>query len=107
MRPTSLLLKFCVELAAFTAFAVWGWHVAGWWGVALAPAAGIAVWGRWAAPKSERRLPARWRIPLELAVLGLGAAALAHASHPSAALWMLGAVILSAVLLTVLDQWEH
>jgi len=110
MRPLSLVLKFLVELAAFAAFAYWGASVgSGLWPVVLAiaaPAAAIALWARFAAPRSGRRLPAAARIPFELGVFALAVVALVVADLPVAALVLAVLAIVSAALLTRLHQWE-
>lgn len=71
----------------------------------LAPAAAIIVSGRFAAPRSPRRLPADRRVPLELGVFALAAAAYAGGRHALAVTFAAVAVV-NAVLLTVLRQRE-
>ena len=81
MRAANLAVTFLLELAAFASFAMWGAHVGdGLAGIVLAllaPALAILIWGLFAAPRSERRLSTRWRVPLELGIFALGAVALA------------------------------
>ena len=85
MKVAVEVVRFLLELCMLAAFAVWGATV----NVALAIAAPIAaavMWGLWMAPKSERRLPERRRIALEVALFGLATAALADAGHTVAAI---------------------
>ena len=81
VEPANLALKFLLELAAIAALAYWGASVGtGAVSVAVAiaaPLAAILLWGRFAAPRSRQRLPARTRVPFELAIFGLAAVALA------------------------------
>jgi hypothetical protein len=72
----------------------------------LAPAAMIALWGTFAAPRASRRLSPIARIPLELTLLLLAAVALLAAGEPALAAVMAGAVVLNALLLTAFGQWE-
>jgi hypothetical protein len=62
------------------------------------------VWGVFVAPASPRELPDRWRLALELAILGGAAAARPAAARPAlaAVLGMLAA--LNAALLRVWGQ---
>jgi len=79
----NLAVRFALELCAITALAYWGTQTGSGllgWLLALA-AAGlfVLVWGMLLAPRAPRRLPMRARIPLELVLFGLAAAALAVA----------------------------
>lgn len=110
LRGANLALKFLLELAAFAAFAVWGASVGhGVVPVLLAiaaPALAIALWGVFAAPKSERRLSATARVPFELAVFGLAAAALFAAASTELAIAFTVVAIVNAALLGLFGQWE-
>jgi hypothetical protein len=110
MRALSLTLKFLVELAAFAAFGCWGASVGhGVTAIAVAiaaPAVAIVLWGRFAAPRSPRRLPTAARIPFELGVFGLAVAALFAAQAPIAAIVLAVLATTSAALLARFDQWE-
>lgn len=90
MRALNPALAFVLELAAFAAFAIWGASsfegVAAILAAVMAPAAAIALWAVFAAPRSARRLPPAQRLPFQLVVFGLAAAALATSGHPVAAL---------------------
>jgi Protein of unknown function (DUF2568) len=110
MRILSLVLKFVVELAAFAAFGYWGGSVgSGATAVAFAvaaPALAIVLWGRFAAPRAERRLPTAARVPFELSIFGLAVVALFVAGAPTAAILLAMLAVTSAVLLARFDQWE-
>lgn len=110
MRLANLVLKFLLEVVCFAALAYTGAAVgSGFWAVALAlalPAAAIAVWARWNAPRSAHRLPAGTRIPLELAVFVSAAVGLLVAGAVTWAVIYLALVVVNAVFLTVLRQWE-
>jgi ABC-type spermidine/putrescine transport system permease subunit II len=65
MKPANLAVKFLLELAAFAAFAYWGAETGtGATAVVLAilaPAAAVAIWSVFAAPRSSRWPPGpRW-----------------------------------------------
>lgn len=70
------------------------------------PAVAIAVWARWNAPRSARRLPPDTRIPLELAVCATAALGLVVAGAVTWAVVCLAIFVVNAGLLTVLRQWE-
>ena len=107
----NLALKFLLEIAALAAFAYWGANT-GEMPLSLllaivTPVAAAVAWGRFAAPKSERRLPLQPRIRFELTVFTAAVLALLAAGAPDLAVAMSALVILNAVLLTVLGQWQH
>lgn len=109
MRSANLALKFLLELGALAAYAaVCVRAVGGVAGGVLAVVAVLVValvWGRWAAPRSQHRLPVRTRIPLELVVLlGAGVALLFVAPVLGAVLVVV--VVVNAALLTAFGQWE-
>lgn len=103
-------MKFGLELAAIAALAYWGASFDGALLSAamfvLAPAAMIALWGTFAAPKARRRLALPARIPFELTILLLAAVALLAAGQKSLAAALAAAIAVNALLLTVLAQWE-
>jgi hypothetical protein len=110
MQAANLALKFLLELAMLAALGVWGATV-GTGAVAViaalaAPAAAIVLWAIFAAPRSNHRLPTAARVPFELTLFGLAAAALAAAGHWIAALVFAVLVLVNALLLTVFGQWE-
>ena len=110
MKAANLALKFLLELAMLAAFGVWGATVgdgaASVLAAIAAPAAAIVLWAIFAAPRSKRRLPTAARIPFELVLFGLAAAALAAAGHWTAAVVFAALVLVNVVLLTLFDQWE-
>ncbi len=110
LRAPNLALKFALELAAIGAFAYWGASVGGTAvSVVLAiaaPALVIALWGVFAAPRSERRLQLKARVPFELSVFCLATLALIAAGASVAAAVFAIAVVVNAVLMTILEQWE-
>lgn len=110
MKPANLALKFLLELGALAAFAYWGTQTgSGAVSVVLtiaAPAAMIFVWGRFAAPRSQTRLPTRQRIPLELGIFGFAALALLDAGDTGGAIVFAALVVVNAALLGVWGQWE-
>lgn len=107
----NLAIKFALELAALALFAYWGATTGdGAWAVVLAiaaPAAMLAVWGRWAAPRSPRRLPTPARIPVELGVFALAGAAGYGAGAFVAGTAFVVVAIVNALGLTLLRQWEQ
>lgn len=110
MRGTNLALKFVLELAAIALLAAWGARTDHGLGsvvlAVVAPAAMILIWGRYAAPRSSRRLPPRLRIPLELAIFAT-AGVLGYLSGLHALAITFGCVAAAnAVALSYLHQWE-
>lgn len=110
LRGANLALKFVAELAAYAAFAYWG-AATGPAAVSIllaiaTPAVVIGLWAVFAAPKSERRLPTAQRIPFELAVFALAVVAAYVAIGPWAGTVLAVLVVVNAVLLTLLGQWE-
>ncbi len=110
LRAGNLALKFGVELAAIASLGYWGASLDGALLSAammvLAPATMIALWGSFAAPKASRRLPRSGRIPLELTMLLGAALALLAAGEDSLAAIVATVVVLNALLLSALGQWE-
>lgn len=111
LATANLALKFLLEVAAIAAFAYWGANT-GAMPLSLilavaAPAIAIAAWAVLAAPKAARRLPPETRIPFELTVFLGAVLALLVAGAPGPAVIMAGLVVLNAVGLTVLGQWEQ
>lgn len=111
MRATNLGLKFVLEVVALILLAFWGAHAGrGVWSVVLAvlaPAGMVLVWGRFAAPRSSTRLAAPLRIPLELTVFALAAVAAYSAGARAVALGFVAAVVINAIGLSALGQWEQ
>mgnify|MGYP001822647423 CR=1 FL=1 len=111
LASANLALKFLLEVAALVAFAYWG-TVTGEMPVSLllaiaTPLAVAVAWARFAAPRSKRRLPLQPRIRFELTVFTAAVLALLSAGVPGLAVAMSALVILNAVLLTLLGQWQY
>lgn len=110
MRAANLALKFLLELAALALLAAWGARTGdGLLSVVLAVAAPVAmiiIWGRYAAPRAPRRLPARLRIPLELAIFAAAGLLAYVAGLHAVAIMFLVVATGNAVGLSLLDQWE-
>jgi hypothetical protein len=111
LKSANFAVKFLLELPAFAVLGYWGATV-GHGGLAVrlaiaAPLAAAVLWGLFAAPRARRRLPASARIPLELAVFGLAAAALAAAGSLAGAVIFGVVVIVVIVLLTAFRQWDE
>ncbi|OZM79759.1 hypothetical protein CFP66_24680 [Pseudonocardia sp. MH-G8] len=104
VKTVNDVVLFAVELVAWAAFGVWGWHVgAGPWRWVLAgilPLAVIGLWAVWAAPTSGNRLTDPALFAFQLGVFLIGAALLVLAERPVWG-WVLGAV---AMLVLVLDR---
>jgi len=97
------VVRFLLELCMLAAFAVWGATV----NVAVAIAAPLvvaAIWGIWLAPKSERQLSSRGRLPLEIVLFGLATAGLAIADHPAAAIAFGVAAAINTTLVHVMGE---
>jgi Protein of unknown function (DUF2568) len=109
LSAANLAVKFALEIAALVAFAYWGATVgSGAVSVLLSiavPLLAVVLWGTFAAPRAERRLPIRLRAPFELAVFAMAALALLTASS-AAAIAFAVVVVVNSVLLTLLGQWS-
>ena len=70
------------------------------------PAVAIVLWGLFAAPRSERRLPTAARIPFELSIFALAIVALLLGGAPIAAAVLTILVMMSTARLTRFDQWD-
>ena len=104
-RVVVLLVRFLSEIGALVAFTLWGFHEAGWFGV-IPPLVGAAIWGRWMAPKSERRLSDPGRLVAELAFFLTATSAFAAAGAPMAAAIYGPVALLFAVLVRYVGEPE-
>jgi hypothetical protein len=108
LRPANDALRFFLELSALAAVAYWGWTepdgALRWVLVVAAPLAVAAVWGRWMAPRSPKRVGDPWRLVIELLVFGSAAAALARAGQGTLAAILAGATAVHLGLTFLLDQ---
>ena len=102
------VLLFAVELAAWAAFGVWGWHAGQgpwrWVAAVGLPLVVIGLWAVLAAPRSERRLPDPALFAFQLLVFLAGAGLLVLAGRPvwGVALGVVATVVV--VLDRVLDE---
>jgi Protein of unknown function (DUF2568) len=110
LRAISLAVKLLLELAAIYGLAIGGASFAsGLEGVlvaVLAPGAAIAAWAVLAAPRSDRRLPDRARVPFELLVFGLAAIAMGSAAGATAALVFAAVALVDTAMLVVLGDGD-
>lgn len=110
LKAVTLGVKFLLELAALAALAWWGGTVGhGVVSVLIAIAAPVlaaVLWGRWAAPRAQRRLPLGRRVPFELGVFALAALAIGTVSV-IAGVVLAAVVVVNAALLTTFAQWEN
>jgi hypothetical protein len=87
MRIANLGLRFLLELGALVALAYGGWRTAGpelWQRLLLAvlfPVAAALIWGRWVAPRSDRKLADPARLLPEWVVFGGATAVLVVTGH--------------------------
>jgi FtsH-binding integral membrane protein len=99
-----LTVAFLAELAALTAFAVWGWSAGGSTGSRLllavaAPAVAGVLWGVFAAPHAPVQVAALTLL-VKLVVFGGATLALVATAHPRLAIALAAAALLSSVLST-------
>jgi hypothetical protein len=110
LRAANLGLKLLLELAALAALVLWALDVADGIGAVVlavaAPLVWIALWGLFAAPRAERRLATPARVPFELAMLGVAAAALAAAGSAVLAIVFFAVVLLNTALLHAFGDLE-
>jgi hypothetical protein len=104
-RMFVLLVRFLSEIGALVAFTLWGFSEAGWFGV-IPPLAGAAIWGRFMAPRSERRLHDPLRLIAELAFFCLATAAFGAAGAPVLAAVYGPVAIACAVLVRYVGEPE-
>jgi hypothetical protein len=97
VRVIALLVRFLSEIGALLAFTLWGFHEAGWFGV-LPPLAAAAIWGRWMAPRSPRRLEDPKRLLAEIVFFAAAASAFAVAEAPVVGM-VYGAVAIACAVL--------
>ncbi|MET7366651.1 YrdB family protein [Streptomyces sp. NPDC005566] len=84
------VLAFVLELVAIGALARWGFTAVDGWATTLllglgTPAAAVALWGLFAAPRARIRLPLPGVLAVKTLVLGGAAAAVFGTGHPVAA----------------------
>jgi hypothetical protein len=99
-------IRFLLELGLLAALGYWGFRLGSGWPVRVAagigaPVGAAVVWGRYVAPKAPRRVEDPGRFAIELALFGLGAAALVAAGAPWAGAVLFGGYLLNRWLLGV------
>ncbi|MFY4777013.1 YrdB family protein [Metabacillus sp. RGM 3146] len=107
-RMSQLTLRFFLELAVLAAFFRWGIFEGQGIAMKIILAAGSALiaailWGRFAAPKSKRRLKGYNRIGFELFIFTIGASSLFFTAKP-----VLGGLLLLLFIMNkaFLVTWE-
>ena len=109
MRDLNLAFRFILELVVLAALAFWGFSVSTMLLVQLvlgigAPAAAIAVWSTFVAPRATRRLDDPARLILEIVVFGAGALALIGAGQLGPGVLLAIAAAISLALMLVWGQ---
>jgi hypothetical protein len=107
IKAANMGVRFLIELCMLAAFAYWGSRTGGSTALNIAlavaaPLAAAAIWGVFMAPKSARRLPEAKRIPVEIVLFGLAAAALADAGATTLAIAF---AAVAAVNTTLVHIW--
>ena len=102
-------LRFGLELGAVGLLSYWGFHAVprGLSGLALgiaAPLALVVLWGLIASPRAPVSLSQPLKVSVQVALLLIPAAAVAHAGQPALAAAFAGAVVINAVLL---EWWRQ
>ncbi|PRY23612.1 uncharacterized protein DUF2568 [Aliiruegeria haliotis] len=116
MNRANLLLRFSLELAALSGFAIWAWSRAdGGWRYLAAASIGVAVaaiWGTFNVPGDPSRsgeapvaVPGWVRLLIELTVLLGGAGAFVGASLHAAGLVMVALICVHYALSTDRIAW--
>jgi hypothetical protein len=109
LNAANAVLRFVLELCMLAAFAYWGSQATHSTpaNVALAiatPVAAAVIWGIWLAPRSDRRLPERRRLPLEIVLFGLATAALAATGQAPLAIAFGAAAAINTALVHLLPE---
>ena len=109
MTSVALTLKFVLELCALAALAYWGATTGPLVVNVLlgigAPLIAASVWGRWAAPRSPRRLTGSARLALESTVFAAATLALVLAGAPVLAAAFAAVVALDTIALRWRGAW--
>jgi hypothetical protein len=111
-KVVNLAVRFLLEVAALTALGYAGWllgpsAVMSAVLVVVLPLAAALVWGRWVAPKADRRLPDPQRLAVELGVFGAAALGLVAAQQLGWAVALAGVVAANEAALFAWDQRAH
>jgi len=105
----SLTLQFLLELAVLVGLGYWGYSAGGSWaaqiGLAIvAPLVAAVLWGVFGSPRAPLHLEGIWRLLLETAFFGAGAAALAVSGQVLAGIVL---ATLAAANVAVLNALGH
>lgn len=108
MVAFNLALAFGLELAALTAFGMWGYRLGpnSFWGVTGAialPVIVAALWGTFLSPKASIALAPALKYSLRLAVFALAALALLATRHPTSAAVFAGLIAFNLIALRLLE----
>jgi Protein of unknown function (DUF2568) len=108
VKPTLLAVRFGLELCLLAALVDWALELGTATSVraalaVVAPAAFMAVWGLYVAPKARYPLPRLAWIALQLALFALACGALAQAGHPVTGLALGLAAVLDLAALVALS----
>src|SRR3954471_18571901 len=104
-RMLVLLVRFLSEIGALVGFTLWGFHESGWFGV-IPPIIAAAVWGRWMAPRSARRLEDPKRLAAEVVFFLAAASAFAEAEAPVVGVVFAALAITCAVIVRYTGEPE-
>ena len=104
MRNLNQVFRFVLELVVLLALFLWGVSVSDELLVQVvlglgAPAAAMAVWGLFVAPRASRRLPDPQRLAVETVVWGAGVLAFVARGALLLGLLLAAAVAISLVLM--------
>lgn len=108
-KSLNLAVAFLIELAMLVAFAYWGFNANAnllakiLLGVGV-PAIVIIIWGKWAAPKSERRLATPQLLSLKFGLFILAAIALQVSGKTTWAIWLFGIFMANIILAAIWKQ---
>lgn len=101
-------IRFLLELGVLAALVYWGWRATRRllrWLLAAVPAIAVAVvWATWVAAASGSVLADPWRLLLEAAIFGVGAAALAATRRLRLAAAFAAVAVVHLGLTFALDQ---
>lgn len=108
LRAVVVLIRFAAELVVLAAVAAWGAQLTDGpmrWVTAVSAAVAVAaVWGRWIAPKSNRRLADPARLIVEGAVFVVAGAAALAVTPPSVAIGFTVVASVDALLLRIVGE---
>ena len=109
MKAANDGVRFLLELGVLASLAWWGWVEGGtgvrrWLLAGGAPLLVAIVWATLVTTNSTRKLDDPWRLVLEIAIFGAGAAALARLERPTWAVAFAAIASVHLALTFALDQ---